>query len=58
VSIVDPYTAEARLCDDVGMVSRERVPLGEPGTAFDPDLTYRQGERDIVSPGRTARRHG
>jgi len=38
----DPYTAEARLCDDAGMVSDERVPPGQPGTATDPDLTYRR----------------
>lgn len=33
----DPYTMEARLCDDNGMVSRERV---EPPNVFNPDLTY------------------
>ncbi|HTE67568.1 MAG TPA: hypothetical protein VK942_02230, partial [Actinomycetes bacterium] len=38
----NPYTAEARLCDDAGMVSDERVAPGEPGTAFDPELTYRR----------------
>lgn len=37
----DPYTMEARLCDDRGMVSDERVPPGNPGTIFDPELTYR-----------------
>lgn len=38
----DSYTMEARLCDDDGMVSDERVAPGSPGTAFDPDLTYRK----------------
>lgn len=38
----DPYTMEARLCDDDGMVSDVRVPLGQPGTALDPELTYRR----------------
>lgn len=38
----DPYTMDARLCDDAGMVSDERVPRGEPGTALDPELTYRR----------------
>jgi hypothetical protein len=38
----DPYTAEACLCDDAGMVSDQRVPPGQPGTATDPDLTYRR----------------
>lgn len=38
----DPYTMEVRLCDDDGMVSDVRVAPGSPGTAFDPDLTYRK----------------
>ncbi len=38
--IIDPYTSEARLCDDAGMVSDERVTPGAPGTTFDPGLTY------------------
>lgn len=40
--MTDPYTAEARLCDDSGMVSDERVPPGSPGTMLNPELTYRQ----------------
>ena len=40
--MIDTYTAQARLCDDAGMVSDERVAPGEPGTAFDPELSYRQ----------------
>lgn len=42
MSNVDPYTTEARLCDDAGMVSDERVAMGAPGTLLDPDLTYRR----------------
>lgn len=38
----DRYTAEARLCDDAGLVSDQRVTPGSPGTLLDPDLTYRQ----------------
>lgn len=41
-TLPDPYTMDARLCDDTGMVSDERVPPGAAGTAFDPELTYRQ----------------
>lgn len=40
--MADTYTAEARLCDDVGMVSDERVASGSPGTTFEPELTYGQ----------------
>jgi hypothetical protein len=36
---MDPYTTEARLCDDAGMVSDTPV---EPGNPFDPELTYRK----------------
>lgn len=36
------YTAEARLCDDVGLISDEPVAPGSPGTTFDPELTYRR----------------
>lgn len=32
----DPFTLEARLCDDDGMVSHERT----PPNAFDAELTY------------------
>lgn len=39
---MDPFTASARLCDDHGMVSDERVAPGEPGTVLNPALTYRQ----------------
>lgn len=38
----DPFTASARLCDDAGLISDERVPSGSPGTAFDLELTYRR----------------
>lgn len=40
--MTDPYTSSARLCDDDGLVSDERVPAGDPGTEFDPELTYRK----------------
>jgi hypothetical protein len=36
----DPYTGEVRLCDDSGMVSRERK---EPPNLFKPELTYLEG---------------
>lgn len=42
MSTVDPYTAEARLCDDDGVVSDNPVTPGAPGTAVSPGLTYRQ----------------
>ncbi len=35
--MTDPYTMEARLCDDAGMVSD--VPV-EPDNPFDSELTY------------------
>lgn len=38
----DPYTAEARLCDNTGMISDERVTPGAPGTLLAQKLTYRQ----------------
>jgi len=40
--MTDPYTAEARLCDDAGMISDELVAAGSPGTVFDYGLTYRR----------------
>jgi hypothetical protein len=40
--MTDPYTTEARLCDDNGMVSDEHVAAGAPGTILDPELTYRR----------------
>lgn len=47
----DPYTDEARLCDDSGIVSDSRVAPGSPGTMLDPELTYRQLLNNL-------RRHG
>lgn len=42
VIAADPYTAEARLCDDASLISDNPVTPGAPGTAVSPGLTYRQ----------------
>lgn len=40
--MTDPYTMDAQLCDDAGLISDAAVAAGNPGTILDPQLTYRQ----------------
>lgn len=37
----DPYTMDARLCDNNGIISDQPVEPGSPGTTLAPQLTYR-----------------
>lgn len=40
--MTDPYTMDARLCDDAGMVSDQPVDPGNLGSNLDSQLTYRK----------------